>query len=237
MKLTKDQRNDIYRAVEAGGLEPSEFKFRESKESYYLTAALTHVASGSSIEITSSSASSSSPYSRFSVECKIKDPGNPTRKEELALEPWKTVLNMVTTCVKTIKSTRNEPDLWNELKQSRAITSALEKADIGADLFTAGELAEIARRFEEIKSQVRAIPELTKGQIKGIEQRLDDLKGAGERVGKRDWLVMLYGNAFGMLINDAVSGHVVETILNAALRGVAHLFGVGAPPLILPPGA
>lgn len=232
MKLTKDQRNAIYQAVEVGGLEPWEFKFREGGDAYGPRATLTHVASGSSIEISSSS---SGRY--FSVKCKIKDPGNPTQKVDLLQEPWKAALSMVTTGVKAIKSTPSAPDLWSELKQSREITSAMDGADVGTDLFTAEDLVEIARRFEEIKSHVRAIPELTKGHIEGIERRLDDLKEAGKRVGKKDWLVMLYGTAFGMLVNDAVPWHVAQTILNGAMQGVAHLFGVGAPPLMLPPGA
>jgi len=32
--------------------------------------------------------------------------------------------------------------------------------------------------------------DLTAGQISGIEQRLDDLVGASNRVGRKDWLVM-----------------------------------------------
>jgi hypothetical protein len=230
MKLTKDQRNDVYRAVQAGGLEPTEFELRE-KDERGVRAALTHVASGSAIEITSSNGMS------FSVECKIKDPGNPIREESLFFRPWQDALTMVKRGVGLIQSTPNAPDLWNELTQSRRITTAIDRAGLGDELFNAAELVEIGKRFEEIKSSVRAIGELSTGQIEGIEHRLDDLKEAGGRVGKRDWLVMLYGNAFAMLVNDAVPGHIVQTILNAAVHGVAHLLGVGAPPLILPPGA
>jgi hypothetical protein len=43
---------------------------------------------------------------------------------------------------------------------------------------------------------------------------------------------MLYGTAFGLIVNDAIPSHVVQAILNA--HGLAHMFGVGGAPLILP---
>jgi hypothetical protein len=95
----------------------------------------------------------------------------------------------------------------------------------------------IARRIEEIKEQFRESPELTAGQIAGIGQKLDELKEASTRVGRKDWVVMLYGAAFGMIVNDTVPAHVVQSVITSVIGGLGHLFGIGGMPPSLPPHA
>jgi hypothetical protein len=96
------------------------------------------------------------------------------------------------------------------------------------------DLHEGSKRMEEVKRRVRQTPELTQEQISGIEQKLDDLTEASERVGRKDWLVMLYGTAFGLIVNDAVPPHVVQSVITMAIHALAHVFGLGGPPPSLP---
>ncbi len=82
----------------------------------------------------------------------------------------------------------------------------------------------------EITDYVRKNAELTAGQMAGIEDRLADLGEAAKRVGRKDWLTMLYGAAFAMIVNDLVPTDVVQHILSMAATGLAHLIGIGGPP-------
>jgi hypothetical protein len=127
-------------------------------------------------------------------------------------------------------------DLWAQLERSRDLL-ALDQGDISNVSFTAAEQAEISYRAKEIKQHARETPELTTEQISGIEQKLDDLVEASQRVGKKDWLTMLYGAAFGMIVNDLVPPHVVQGIITMTISGLGHILGLGAMPPALPPQA
>ena len=100
--------------------------------------------------------------------------------------------------------------------------------------FTPDEQAEIARRMEAIKAYASEMPELTAEQVTGMEEKLDVLTDASKRVGRKDWLVMLYGAAFGMIVNDSVAPHLVQNIIAMTIHGLGHILGLGGMPPALP---
>jgi len=126
-------------------------------------------------------------------------------------------------------------DIWSELAGIHGIAESNRRKGLENNSFTAAERRAISRRIEEIKEQARQAPELTAEQISGMEQKLDDLVEASKRVGRKDWLTMLYGAAFGMIVNDAVPAHIVQGVITMAIHGLGHLFGLGSLPSALPP--
>ena len=130
------------------------------------------------------------------------------------------------------------PDRWAALLEGLKFQAALaDRDDVPDQAFTADEQAVISQRIEEIKLRARENPELTAKQISGIEEKLDDLVAASGRVGKKDWRVMLYGYAFGMIANDIVPPDVVQGIITSVITGLGHIFGLGGVPPALPPQA
>jgi len=85
--------------------------------------------------------------------------------------------------------------------------------------FTAAERRAISRPDRRDQAQARHAPELTAEQISGVEQKLDDLVEASKRVGRKDWLTMLYGAAFGMIVNDRVPAHIVQAVIAMTIHG------------------
>lgn len=146
---------------------------------------------------------------------------------------WQQLLEALPAWVGEIEYNLSTPDLWEELRNSRELLTA----ETDNTPFTAEEQAAIAARIEEVKAEVREQYELPAEQLAGVDQNLDDLKEASERVGKKDWRVMLYGAAFGMIVNDAVPPHVVQGIITTVITGLGHLFGLGGVPPALPPQA
>ena len=63
-----------------------------------------------------------------------------------------------------------------------------------------------------------------------IEEKLDAVNEASARVGRKDWIMMLNGAAFSLIVNDLIPPHVVDAILRIVFHGIAHVFGVGGPP-------
>jgi hypothetical protein len=78
----------------------------------------------------------------------------------------------------------------------------------------------VSRRLREIPAQIRERFDLSDDQVSGIEQKLDDLIDASQRVGRKDWLVLLYGAAWGMVVNDSVPPHVVQSIITTVVTSL-----------------
>jgi hypothetical protein len=118
---------------------------------------------------------------------------------------------------------------------ARSLEVAAQDDEVSKAPFTTAQQTEVTSRIEAIKSEVREKFELTAEQYSGIDQKLDDLVDASTRVGPQDWRVMLYGAAFGMIVNDSVPPGVVQSIIGMVVHGLGHILGIGAPPPGLPP--
>jgi hypothetical protein len=120
------------------------------------------------------------------------------------------------------------PDLWT-LRGEVPLTGIREPVDNTP--FTPSEQEEIGARLDAIKQYTKeTYPELPSQQIADIERDIDELKEATQRVGRKDWRIMLYGTAFNMITSDLVPPHIVQSILTMAIHGLAHILGVGGPP-------
>lgn len=147
-------------------------------------------------------------------------------------ELWRHITNWLG----EIKYVSETSDPWADLGAARQLVTETDEREIANVPFSAEERAAIAVRIDSVKAQVRDNPELTAEQISGIEEKLDELVEASNRVGKKDWRVMLYGTAFGMIVSDTVPPHVVQGIITSVITGLGHIFGLGGMPS-LPPTA
>jgi hypothetical protein len=125
----------------------------------------------------------------------------------------------------------DEPDLWGRLGALRAAM-----ADTGFDNtpFTLSEQNTISARIKEAKEYIRTSGELTNEQISQVDARLDHAEEASERIGRKDWLMMVTGSILGLVLTDTVTPQVAGHIFTLVVQGLNHLFGYGGPPPQLP---
>lgn len=145
---------------------------------------------------------------------------------------WDDLLEQLAEWADEVRYVTETPDLWAELRRVPEILAATGAQSSNA-AFTLDERAEIARGIDEIKSLVREKFELTSEQLSAIDERLDQVKEASERLGRKDWLMMFYGAAMSVFLTDAVPPSVVQTVLATVVHGIAHLFGFGDPPSMI----
>jgi tetrahydromethanopterin S-methyltransferase subunit G len=222
--MTQRRRDDLYREITGVGLDMTAFGFEYGTEA----ASITHRPTGSTFKVTET-------FGPTPFDLQWQVPDGPSSDPGDSYRQWTEVLRLLNHWAGEVKYITENVDLWAELQGSRDLL-ILDQGDIPNASFTRAEQAAISRRVEEIKQQARENPELTARQISGIEQKLDDIVKAGERVGRKDWLTMLYGAAFGMIVNDTVPAHVVQGIITSVISGLGHIFGLGVP-LALPPTA
>jgi hypothetical protein len=120
------------------------------------------------------------------------------------------------------------------LKRQWEILAAAQSADGSNAPFTPDERAEISTGVDQVKDTVRRDnPGLTTKQMEAIEQALDYIKEATTRVGPKDWVNLANGALIGLVANDLVPPHVVQSIFHM-ITGISHLLGIGGPPMIGP---
>ena len=257
--LSKSQRNDLFRAIEEAGVPVTEFELKvrllDGRDGS-AWASLDHQASESYFAILPSG-KTFSIHGRLTDGGKVPDAQRRNKDEEayrnfkLALwgvrahSPripgmsldWPELLSLAEIWAwkahELAEEYANTPDLWAQLRQSTALLAGQQQ--FANTPFTDSERSEISSQIQQVKAYIKTTYELTAEQISGIEQKLDDLKEASHRVGRKDWITMLYGAAFGMIVNDSVPAHVVQNILAMAVHGLAHLFGFGGAPTAIGP--
>lgn len=108
----------------------------------------------------------------------------------------------------------------------------MQWSDVGNSPFTNDERRQIAVDLEGIKEYVREQFDLTGEQIAHINEGLDEAAEATERIGRKDWRLLVYGTIVNLVVADAIPPEVARHILAMVIHAIVQLFG-GGPPHIL----
>jgi hypothetical protein len=154
---------------------------------------------------------------------------------EICDPDWKQALSQVGDWAAEVQYMTTAPDLWKQFTRQPEVPVGLERSEVDNAPFTPAEQAEISERLEQVQQYLKDTCSLSKQQMVDIEQRLDTVKEASERVGRKDWLMMLYGATFGMIVNDLMPPSIVQDLLTMTIHGITHIFGLGGLPPSIPP--
>lgn len=255
--LTRSQRNDLWRAIKAGGLDPGTCELESAKVPTD-TFRIFHSSS--------SDRRKRDPLNRDHVEIHVflgwsyivrpyvYDPQR-GRSSATGIEGrnqrgvgWPEVLSVVQAWAESIHdqdalrqaqgaaveaarmSDEALPDLW-ALGFDPA-TVAVAVAPLESDdnrPFTAGERAEIASQIREIKQSLKENFELTGEQLERVETRLDEAVEASHRLGRKDWLLLFMGTAASLAASQLIPPDAFPHMVATVIHGLAHMFGTGGP--------
>jgi hypothetical protein len=97
--------------------------------------------------------------------------------------------------------------------------------------FTPAERAEISNQLRAIRDSVRKNYRLAAAQLAAIGKCLEEAEEASKRLGRKDWKWLFYGIVFWLIVNETIPLEVAQHIFMGVLHGIAHLHGVGVPPV------
>ncbi len=95
--------------------------------------------------------------------------------------------------------------------------------------FTTREQAQISRQLREIKNYLKTTRSLTEDQLTRVDERLDEADRASNRMGRKDWALLLSGTLLTMIVADLIPPDIVQHVYTMVLHGLGHLFGGSAP--------
>jgi hypothetical protein len=146
---------------------------------------------------------------------------------------WEDVLDQLGYWAHEVRYVATTPDFWEELERSREAITAVEAADTGNTPFTQVEQDQIAAAFEASKLVASERHSLPEEQLASLEQKLDELVEASRTMGRKDWINLVGSAGFSLIVGSLLTPEVVQHVIGAALRGIAHIFGLDFPPLPL----
>lgn len=228
MSLLKTQRNAIYKAVESSGLTPREFRWenRDAEPLGFIGSeaeALVHTPTGFYCMIDNASVGG-----RIARNLRDRDqhgdyllqftPGSESRVQTVLGVDVETALGYVHEWLVNLQREATEPDLWAQIAaEGEVFSDAISGLAAANTPFKADERKRIAQGLDEIRAQLAAQHELSEQQLTAIDKGFAALKAASERVGRKDWVLMLGGTLMGIIGGAALPPNVV--------KGLFHIVG------------
>ena len=207
--LQKVHGNDIFRAIQAVGLDPKEFDLEDFDDkvrikhkwskSYFIVSRKSGYYVGESL-----------------VGDGIVWPTNPAR--------WQSLMPHVSTWLEDVKRDINTPDLWAELQRERELLGAGFNEVTDNILFTADEQKQIAVRLQELAKSARDTYSLSQEQMRAIDAKIDYLVKASHRLGRKDWLAIFIATVVNYILTAALPPESVHGLFLTSLRAIGLLY-------------
>ena len=219
--MEKWQRNKIYKAVVAGGLDPRECTFDYGDAE----ARITHVPSASYLLL-------EGDITEYTAKAVVGE----SEKWPGGLRTfWIEVEQRVQGWAKEVKEDVDTPDLWAELQREREVLTGARYDEVENTPFNSDEQAAIAVHLRQTKEYVTRTYSLSDTQILHLEAKLDDIAAAAGRMGRKDWTLLVCGALLGTFVQGILPTEAVQDILRMTLDGLGYLFGgEGGPPQLSP---
>jgi hypothetical protein len=234
MALSRDQRNQVLRRIEARALSRDDFRWDDATTGNRTVVgpvehhALVHRATGVLFTFKSQPSEFEAPPNGIVLAGRA-DVGVARIN---VIDGWPKQMDGFSEWLERLKAELDVPDLWAELRHDdRAVFTVVADPSAENTPFTEDEREEIARVLAELTAEVKDSFALTADSIKlldaGVAQLIDD----SQRIGRKDWLLLFIGVMVSIAVTAAIP-HLLPALL-AAFGHLRHLF---APrPLTLPP--
>jgi hypothetical protein len=220
--LSRDQRNSL---IERAGADPDlGFKLWNHAEQFGFQ--LGHQKSGSAFGLDGATGGSRyDPPQWFGTKRVGTDP---IQEWEVEANDWQAVLENVRLWIREIAQCEDTPDLW-ELYRS-GLRSSFDQATDNTP-FTPEEQAEVDAGLDLVMAKLEEMSEkldLTAADVRDIKRTVGELKDANKRLGKKDFKLVLIGQA------ATYAGPVARVFGALLIHGVGHMLGLPPPPPSLP---
>jgi hypothetical protein len=223
MRLTREDKNKIYAAIEESHLDPTECTIIVDE-------------GGARINHTSGSFFAFYPYAvnRQQLWRVTADVWDGTEQEFFLEKDIEELAGFVYDWANEVQQVADTPDYWAEMQDSRDLIIDIQQTGTGNMPFTKDEQRNIEVRLQEITEQLKEQYQLTKEQTEHIDEWRDEVVEASTRMGRKDWLIYLLGTITALTIAATVPSGLGEHAFAMVIHALGHLFTGGSePPRIL----
>jgi hypothetical protein len=87
------------------------------------------------------------------------------------------------------------------------------------------ELSRIAADLEQVRLAISGRSDVTPEQLEYISRKLDEMRSASERLGRKDWMNLAVGTLTSVIVTTALDPTVARALIAAAGTALSWLFG------------
>lgn len=114
--------------------------------------------------------------------------------------------------------------LVTQLSPTPSIAGAFSSADPNNTRFSSAELEQIALSIEDVKEKLSSQPAIHPEQIDLIHKKLDEIRDASTRLGRKDWINYTAGAITSACASAAFAPDVTKSIFLALNSAFSWLF-------------
>lgn len=222
VKLLRSQANEAFTLLKKQGLIPSEFEWRATSIPQGVDESpnpvLVHGSSGHFFEF-GCDENDGERYARYS-------PGKELRENaEFKLRGWAQQLGVFSLWLNYMKREIETPDLWAAVSQEPQLAIAASEPGASNAPFTQTEVLEVARQLGEIKEFLFTTQHFDEAHRQFVTDRLNYLKGASERMGRKDWLNVALGVFASLAMQAGLNSDAARELFRFAASALSSLFG------------
>lgn len=213
--LLKSQRKQVWEAIQGAGYNPSAFTWDDSDElAEKETEILSYGENYFAIDVS---------LSGF-FACRFS-PGEQQLTEHATFSDWPSVIEDFSLWLSYIEREAETPDLWAMLSEEANLVAAPKGEDDNSP-FSKEEQNRIAANIEQIKSHLAMMGSFTVQQLTGINDRLDQMQEASERLGRKDWKNYALGVITTVILSNGLNGDTAKEVFRISVQVLKWVFHV-----------
>jgi hypothetical protein len=109
--------------------------------------------------------------------------------------------------------------LITQISPRQGIAGGLVEQDVSNAPFTPSELARIAESLRQIGGSLTARSDVTAEQMDLVLRKLDEMREASERLGRKDWMSYVLGTLTSLAISGTFDREVARALFTGRGRG------------------
>ncbi len=155
-------------------------------------------------------------YFTFGRYSTMRYPGTTrTVAEDNHKDNWQTKIAKFDTWLQTLRHEVDAPDLWAIAEQGKALSEAASQ-DTENLPFTPSEIKKVNEKLDELKQLLLGGQQFQEREAAIIDNQFRYLKEASERLGRKDWLTILYGVLIPLAIQIALPPERANSLIQMA---------------------
>lgn len=223
--ILKTQANKLFQTIKQLGLDPLEFEWRREKnipEGTLIVSVLVHKPTEYYFHF---------GFLRGQEWCQ-RSPGPDRSVDERYGSAWDSQEAHAHEWLSCLKREIETPDLWESVSQEKALVEAASAEGLSNTPFIEAEQQDISAKLDEIQQFLLAAHQFEESQKEFVRSRLDYLKDAAERMGRKDWLNLTTGTLLGIVVQTGLNSDAARELFRLAGNLLQSLFAGGMPPLL-----
>lgn len=220
MEFLRSQKNWMHQALQQAGFDPGDFrplKLRDGEHGGELLG-WGHLPSRFYF-VTAQGYSYEDLYANFDGGWKVvHSPGAGAQKDEEIVRDWEHVQIAFQNWLTYLRREVSQPDLWAQARDERLLLDVAASDEQENTPFSSDERRAIRDALRQVQAFLLEHHAVTQDKIDFVSRQIVYLEEASERMGRKDWLNVVFSTLLGIAATLALESQAMRSLFQLAGR-------------------